>query len=332
MAERTTQAVPAARRRTPAEMAIDMAMLQQAAGSPLMQLLPNSPAGGAPVMLPNSPVLAPAAVATAAASAAARQGSRELAPAKQTRQDKPLFADRPAYRQRGYAPSDGFPIAAGVAAAADRAAQVMDQNSVMQRDLLTAPSAPGGGAAPRGTGRTVAQDAANAGRALAAGGALGPAGLVGTLGSALARFFTGGSDDDAIVTTPVAAPAANTPARQAIAAVTEQGPITPQDALAQILTSAFTSGVSFDELQGLGQLVPAAVKPVTSAKDRNAAIAGDIANSIFTSAVAQAQQLADPAEQQAALQKAREEYWARYAGVNPLQLAQAAILSNAQQE
>ena len=322
MAERTSQAVPPAKKRTAAQAAIDAYFLAGARGAPLLPSI-GSPAGIAPAMLANSPAMVAApAVAEPVVVPAATPSARS-----------PLFADRRAYRQQGYAPSDGFPIADAATAAVGRAGQVMGQNSQMQADLLAAPAAPAAPTARAGSGNawgSVLNAVVDAGRA-AFPNLTRVLGAAGSFGSSIANA----SDTDAI---RVAEAAPATTATQAALAAGRAAPtleMTPQDALASIISNALAGGATFSEIKGLGELVPAAIKPSASAKDRAIGTASSLADTVFKQAYDEAQQLADPEAKKQALREAAANYqnfYAALSGVDPTQLAMAKRLANTKED
>lgn len=141
--------------------------------------------------------------------------------------------------------------------------------------------------------------------------------------------------DDAIIT-PAAAPAsASAPVRQAAkaAGVAPAAPLSPQEALAQIITGALQGGASFNEIKGLGELIPVATKPVASNKDRIAGTTAAVADTIYQAALGAAEKLPAGEERDNAIQKATAEYYQRYAslaGVNLQQMALAERLREAE--
>lgn len=247
----------------------------------------------------------------------------------------PLFADRRAYRQIGYAPSDGFPIANAAAAAIARAGQVMEQQPAMTAQLLAAPekakpapAAPGGGApgkdAPDSMMNVAALAFPNLARVLSGA-------------KTVLQMVSNASETDALKGR-VAAPA---PAKAAPATAVEQALVqgraapvtmTPQDAVSNAVMQAIANGVSYNELKGYGEMLPAVVKPTATAKDRGKAAADAIADTLYQGQLAIAQKMPEGAEKDAAITKATEEYWARYSGTNPLQLAQAALMAPRREE
>lgn len=148
------------------------------------------------------------------------------------------------------------------------------------------------------------------------------AGLLGLLGLSAA----GRNTDTAVNTTPVVAPAPSAASAASTAlAQGRQAPLvlTPRDQLDSYISQVLAHGATIGQVQRLGGLVEGTPKPVTH-KDALIGTAGSIADATFAAARDAADKLPDAAAQDAARQKATDEYFKKYAalsGVNPQALS-----------
>lgn len=104
-------------------------------------------------------------------------------------------------------------------------------------------------------------------------------------------------------------------------------PITPQEALAGIITQALQGGASFNEIKELGALVPAATatpKQGQTAKDKAFGVNAAINDSIYEAQLAAARKLPEGDARDKAFLDATETYRKNYASLNGVNLAQVA--------
>lgn len=126
-------------------------------------------------------------------------------------------------------------------------------------------------------------------------------------------------------------------ARAAGQAAGPQAAITPYDRQLAFLDTVFQQPLTMREAQAYSGMLPARDTKTQTAKDALIGETAKLSQSIFQSAVDQAQELAktDPEGARAIVDKARSDYFNRQSGLvgfNPVQLAQAQLMGAATEE